>query len=225
MRLRPSSVLGSYYAGRNAGAVQQLGAARSGPPSQWVYGPTGVGKSHLLQALCARAGAMNEPAAYLPLRESGQNPEVLSGCEALSLICLDDFDVVIGDPAWERAVFRLYTELEDRSGRLLIAATPPPSGTPIKLRDLASRLGAGAIVRLEQLDDEEQIAALQLRATRLGLELPQEVAQYLMRRLPRDMHSQCDALDRLDEASLATQRRLTVPFVREALEQHSAAAR
>jgi len=219
MRLRPSSVFDSYYAGRNAAAVVQLETARNGPPSLWVYGPTGVGKSHVLQALCARAGAMGQPAAYLPLREGGQVPEVLDGCEALSFVCLDDIDAVVGDAAWERAVFRLYTELEDRNGRLLIAATSPPSGTPIKLPDLASRLGAGGVVRLEQLSDEEQIAALQLRAVRLGLELPQDVAQYLMRHLPRDMHSQCEALDQLDEASLATQRGLTVPFVREVLER------
>jgi DnaA family protein len=161
---------------------------------------------------------MNRPAAYLPLGERGQDPNLLDGCEALSLICLDDIEAVVGDAAWERAVFRLYTELEDRSGRLLIAARTPPTQSPIQLRDLASRLGGGAVLRLEQLSDEEQIEALQLRALRLGLELPQDAAHYLMRHLPRDMHSQCDALNLLDDASLATQRRLTVPFVRETLE-------
>jgi DnaA family protein len=164
---------------------------------------------------------MKHTAAYLPLRESGQNPEVLTGCETLSLICLDDFDAVAGDAAWERAVFRLYTELEDRSGRLLIAAAMPPASTPIKLRDLGSRLAAGNVVRLDALADEEQIAALQLRASRLGLELPLETAQYLMRRLPRDMHSLCGTLDVLDEASMATQRKLTVPFVRDALDRQA----
>jgi DnaA family protein len=69
-------------------------------------------------------------------------------------------------------------------------------------------------MRIQPLADDEQSAALSLRAAQLGLELPADVAQFLLRRLPRDMTSLCDALDRLDQASLATQRRLTVPFVR-----------
>jgi DnaA-homolog protein len=59
--------------------------------------------------------------------------------------------------------------------------------------------------------------ALQIRAARRGLELADEAALFLVRRLPRDMHSLCDVLDRLDAASLVAQRRLTVPFLREAL--------
>ncbi len=42
--------------------------------------------------------------------------------------------------------------------------------------------------------------------------------QFLQRRLPRDMESMCAFLDELDEASLAAQRKLTVPFVRAVLE-------
>jgi DnaA family protein len=85
-------------------------------------------------------------------------------------------------------------------------------------------LSAGTVLRLQALSDDEQIAALQLRAVQLGLELPFEVAQLLMRRLPRDMASQCAMLEKLDEASLATQRRLTVPFVRDVLEASSLGA-
>jgi DnaA family protein len=50
-----------------------------------------------------------------------------------------------------------------------------------------------------------------------GFELPDETAQYLLRRLPRDMATLCRFLDELDEASLAAQRRLTVPFVKEVM--------
>ena len=45
-----------------------------------------------------------------------------------------------------------------------------------------------------------------------------EAALYLVHRMPRDMHSLCGVLDRLDEAALAAQRRLTVPFLRQVLE-------
>jgi DnaA family protein len=59
---------------------------------------------------------------------------------------------------------------------------------------------------------------LQLRAARRGLDLSEEAALYLVHRLPRDLHSLFAVLDQLDEASMVAQRRLTIPFLREALE-------
>ena len=71
------------------------------------------------------------------------------------------------------------------------------------------------MLTLQPLDEEEQMAALQLRARLRGFELPDDAAQFLLRRLPRDMATLCAFLDELDEASLVAQRRLTVPFVRD----------
>lgn len=212
----------SFYRGANTEVVQQLLSLVPGarPPVVWLYGPPGAGKTHLLQALCARAGQLDHAAAYWPLRDvASLHAELLTGCESLGFICLDDFEAVAGNAAWERAIFRLYTELEDHGGRLVIAAEGPPASMKIGLRDLASRLAAGTVLRLHALSDEAQMAALSLRAAQLGLELPPETAQFLLRRLPRDMTTLCDALDILDQASLVTQRRLTVPFVRGVLEK------
>jgi len=58
---------------------------------------------------------------------------------------------------------------------------------------------------------------LQTRARLRGLELPEETAVYLQRHYPRDMNSLMGLLDTLDLASLAEQRRLTVPFIRAVL--------
>jgi DnaA family protein len=66
---------------------------------------------------------------------------------------------------------------------------------------------------VQPLAELDQIAALRLHAQQRGIELPDDVANFLLRRLPRDMHSLCDFLDELDLASLTAQRRITVPFV------------
>jgi DnaA family protein len=79
------------------------------------------------------------------------------------------------------------------------------------------RCAAGAVFQLRALPEEEQHAALQLRARLRGLELPEETWQWLRRRLPRDMRTLYELLDTLDEAALTAQRRLTVPFIREVL--------
>lgn len=216
VRLRDSSVFASYLTGHNQLVVESLLALypEAHRPAVWLHGPTGTGKTHLLQALCVRAGEHWQPAAYLPLRQIfAMGPEILNGCGRLSWVCVDDVATVAGSDEWERAIFRLYTELEDTGGRLVVAAASAPAGAGFKLRDLASRFGGGTVLKLQALDEAEQIAALKLRAEQRGLELPDETARYLLVRLPRDMQSLCAFLDTLDEASLVAQRRLSVPFV------------
>lgn len=220
VRLRASSVFANYFNGSNADAVTQLSAVvpDERPTSVWLWGPAGSGRTHLAQALCARAGTQRLAAAYLPLSEmQNVDVEVLSGCETLSIVCLDDWEAIVGRADWERAVFRLHTLLEDHGGRLVVTAMSPPAAATISLRDLASRFAAGVVIKLQTLSDPDLAAALMLRASRLGLTLPTDTAQYLLRRLPRDMTTLCEALDKLDGASLASQRRLTVPFVKSVL--------
>ncbi len=96
----------------------------------------------------------------------------------------------------------------------MVSARCAPAALNLGLPDLVSRLGWGPVFQLQPLDDEGKRAALQLRARQRGMELPDEVAVYLLRRSPRDMDSLFELLQRLDVASLAAQRRLTIPFVR-----------
>ncbi len=216
LRLRDSSVFASYLPGRNALVVETLRALHpeAHRPAVWLYGPAGTGKTHLLQALCARAGERRESAAYLPLVEiRALGPDLLAGCGRLAWVCLDDVAAVAGHDTWEKALFTLYTELDDSGGRLIVTATSPPAQMNFRLKDLASRFGGGTVLRLLPLAEDEQIAALRLHAHQRGLELPDDAAVYLINRLPRDMHSLCAFLDTLDAAALVAQRRLTVPFV------------
>ena len=118
---------------------------------------------------------------------------------------------------WERALFAVYRDAEDRGASLLMAARAAPPQLTFALPDLASRCTAAARLTLKALDDASQLAALQLRAQQRGFELPDDTARYLQRRLPRDLSSLFAVLDELDTAALAEQRRLTVPFIREVL--------
>jgi DnaA family protein len=221
VRLRDSSVFASYYAGPNQHAVDALKAAMtaSGPQSLWLQGMRGVGKTHLLQAVCAAAGERGEPAAYLPLGDLlSRGPERLTGLADMSFVCVDDVETVAGNAPWERGLFNLYREIEEHGGRLTLASVSVPSAVPFALRDLASRLSASFVLRLQGLDEPGQVNALQLRARLRGFELPDDAAHYLLRRLPREMTTLYAFLDQLDEASLVAQRRLTVPFVREVMD-------
>lgn len=208
----------TYHAGPNGEAVAALrDLARCGRQVPlWIYGPAGSGKSHLLQAACAEAGARGMTAAWLPLGAvRAEGPARLEGFGQLGLVALDEVDAVAGDAAWERALFTLYNELQERRGRLAAAASAAPAALPFALADLASRFGAAEVHRLAPLDEADQAEALARRARHRGLELPDETLTYLTRRAPRDFGTLCRLLDELDLESLAAQRRLTVPFVRD----------
>jgi DnaA-homolog protein len=229
IRLQDSSVFESFLPGRNQPVVDALSSLASGeqaraPTCIWLHGPTGSGKTHLLQAVCALAGRAGRGAAYLPLLQVIEfGDELLAGFGELAVVCLDDAHAIAGRGAWERSLFRLHQELDERGGRLLVSGPTPPAALPFQLRDLGSRLNGGLVLTLQPLEESEQIAALQLRAQLRGLELPDETAQFMLRRLPRDMAHLYSFLDQLDQASLIAQRRLTVPFVKEVLEQRSPA--
>lgn len=212
----------TYCTGANAAVVAGLtglvGAAERS--AWWIFGPPGVGKTHLLQACCALAGERGLSSAYLPLGAPAvPDPGLLAGFERLDLIALDDVDAIAGHAGWERALFLLYNELMEQGGHLVYAAGSPPAALPLRLPDLASRFAACVAHRLQPLPENEQGAALQRRAAHRGLELPDETLQYLTRRAPRDFAALCRLLDELDTEALAAQRRLTVPFVRRVLEQ------
>lgn len=216
VRWRDSSVFATFVRGPNALAVNALesfGAGRAGVV--WLWGTAATGKSHLLQASCARAGELDQRSAYFPMRERAQfDSGAFTGCERLALVCIDDVDQVANDPAWNRALFTLHNGLQEQLGKLVLSAPQPPAGLRWALPDLASRMAASLVLQLRPLDDDDQVEVLRLRARRRGLELPEDTARYLLRRVPRDLRTLCALLETLDVASLASQRRLTVPFIK-----------
>lgn len=212
------AVFASFLATGNEELVNlAMGIASGGTHDGcWVWGAEAAGKSHLLQAICERAG---DRAAFVPLATlDTAHAGMLQGLESRDIVCLDDLQHVAGDSDWERALFVLYNELKQHDGQMVVAASMSPRNCPIALPDLASRLSQLPTYNLRPLADENLVAALILRAGQRGLVLPEETAAYLLRRTRRDMKSLYTLLDRLDREALRAQRNLTVPFVREILQ-------
>lgn len=224
VNLNDDATFENFYAPshtHNAMVVQSLRAQLDGSGEGFIYlwGAPGCGLTHLLQAACHQAQAMGLSVQYLPLRDLvGYAPdELFVGLDDLDLICLDCLPTIAGRADWELAIFNLYNRLRERGSRLLVAAEHSPRELAIGLEDLRSRLQWGITYQVHSLSDAEKQQALQLRARARGLELGDDVAQYIIQRLPRDTNELFWQLQRLDHASLAEQRKLTIPFVKKVL--------
>lgn len=223
VRLRDDATFANFYPGANAAAlgyVERLCTTEAGWAENLIYlwGGGGVGRSHLLQAACLRMQENEQQAVYLPLAELvGYTPQLLENLEQCELVCLDDLQAVAGMPAWEETLFHLFNRLRDSGRRLLLAADAAPRELPVLLPDLQSRLSQALVFQLRELDEEDKLRALQLRASRRGLQLPDEVGRFILSRGERSMNSLFELLERLDQASLQAQRKLTIPFLKQTL--------
>jgi DnaA-homolog protein len=220
VKLHANAVFANFSTGSNGEVLAALNSSSTEP--LWLFGPHGSGKTHLLQALCA---ATEGPAAYFPLGASEEArrlpPEALRGFADCRVVCIDDVDRVSGGREWEEALFRLFNEAQEARSRLVFAAAAAPRQIAWRLEDWRSRAAACVVYQVKELDDTGRAQALKLRAAQRGLNLPDETLDYLMKRMPRDLHSLFEILDELDEASLIAQRRLTIPFIRDALEKYA----
>jgi DnaA-homolog protein len=221
VQLKERATFASFLTARNGELIAHLRHVADTTPagSTWLAGPHTAGKSHLLQAVCAGAPAQKR-AAYLPLEALLPfGPGALEGADVLDIACYDDVQVIAGLDDWENRLFTLWQRSVENGSTMLFAARESPSQVQYALPDLKSRLSSSAIFAVRELNDEEQLEALYLRARLRGFELPPETARYLQRRFPRDMRSLCEVLDTLDDAAFAAQRRITVPFIKEILDR------
>ena len=208
-----------------AGAIAQLKSLAAGEAvasdvrdALYLSGPAGVGKTHLLLATCAAADAAGRRAAYLPMiAAAGRARDALQALEGNDLIALDGLEAIAGNRDDEIALFDAHNRARAAGVALVYAARDIPDAMGLSLPDLRSRLGQCTRITLAPLDDDGRREVLQQRAQRRGLVLEDAALEWLLKRVGRELGGLTALLDRLDRASLAAQRRVTVPFLRETL--------
>lgn len=212
-----------FHAGSNAAAVAAVRELATVPGTPWLYlsGTAGSGKSHLLMAACQAASEAGRIVQYLPLASIGQRAAAIRGVAGSELLALDDLGAIAGDREAEHALFDVYNQSKADGLTMLFAAEAIPTQLGLGLPDLRSRLGACQQAVLKPLDDEERRAVLKGQASGRGIELDDTVLDWLFARYARDLGALLDLLERLDKASLAARRRITVPFLRDFLRDGS----
>ncbi len=225
VQLPDDETFASFQSESNQMVVQQvtyfldhIGDVNKQVHSLYLFGLTGVGKSHLLHASCAYADTLGVTSLCLSFSELTQlSVDVLEGLENIDLVCLDDIQLIAGNKKWQQGVFDLYNRMVEQNKCLIITGDQSVAQLNISLPDLVSRLGWGLTEQLKPLTDTEKSFALQYRAQQRGLFISDDVASFLINRLSRDMGSLLAALEQLDQASIREQRRITIPFIKDVL--------
>jgi DnaA family protein len=186
----PAPSLDNFVAGANAEALAAVRSLASGALREaivYLWGERGSGRTHLL-----RAAASADP----------------------GLVVADDVETL--DGAAQQQLFNAINQAREGRAGVLAAGALAPAGLALR-EDLRSRLGWGLVYQLKPLSDEDKGRHLRAEAARRGFALSDEVLAYLLSRLPRDLPTLNRTIELLDRHSLARQRPLTVPLVREAL--------
>jgi DnaA family protein len=189
----------------------------------YVWGPDGSGRSHLL-----RAAASHHHGHYI---EPGTDEQLLVDfTEALATghghhcVAVDDIHL-LGDLGLA-ALFGLYNRWRQWADgpdafSLLVAGDRAPLQMTCR-EDVRSRLGWGAVYRLEPLSDAEKVDALTHHAKQLGMPLSDDVVRWLLTHGSRDIRALFAVLDALDRYALANHRALTLPLLKTMLASESA---
>ena len=157
-------------------------------------------------ALLARAGAARDR-----LREA------LDALEGNDVLALDGLEAIAGNREDEVALFDFHNRARSAGLNVLYSAREIPDALGLCLPDLRSRLSPCARLLLPTMEDATRAALLLDRAQRRGLVLEEAASDWLLTRTDRDLSRLLLLLDRLDRESLAAQRRITVPFLKQVL--------
>lgn len=210
----PLPTFASFRPGPNGLAWSHLQSALPLTAPVYLWGPTGCGKTHLLKALAQSCQVAGRCAGWW----DGASPDwaaqvsVVDFDPAWSILIFDDVDRL--DAHAQQAVFALLVEAQSRGVTWAASGRVPPIDLPLR-DDLRTRIGWGHIFCLEPLDDADTLGVLRQEADRRGIFLSDEVMDYLLSRMERDLGFLMRLLDRLDDFALSHHRAVTVPLLRQ----------
>jgi DnaA family protein len=205
----------NFVAGANREAMAALTALARGESHETgvlLWGAPGAGKTHLLRAtaaLAARARTVIECATPADVPEVDALP-------LPALLVVDRIDTA--DASEQARLFTVLNALAASAGQWVACASAPPARLALR-DDLRTRLALGLVLEVTPLADADKPLALETYARERGFRLSADVIAYLLAHGRRDMPSLVATLAALDRHSLATQRSITVPLLREWLQR------
>jgi chromosomal replication initiator protein len=192
----------------------------------YLHGPEGSGKTHLLEACAGAIDKGRNEAEPLPVFSFKETPGVAPQTIGALLqrrfqdspaLLLDDIHLVPADQSLKVQLWQLFNDYHQSGRPVLISGLHPPKELPNLDDHLVSRLLWGLVARVDISDDDSRRMIMQkLAADRQAL-LPEDVTEFLLRHLPRDIPTLIASLDLIFRHSLSTGRKVSPRLAAEAL--------
>jgi chromosomal replication initiator protein len=211
------------------GAVE-LVASRPGEMSPLViHGPSGVGKTHLLEGVCARARESNPGLAvvmlsaeqfttmFLQSLHGGGLPGFRRTCRSADLLVIDDVQFLVGKRA-TLVEFQQTVDALHRLGKQMVFACDRELDALDGLgADLLTRLRGGMVARILPPDYDVRRGIVAALCGKRGLSVPDEVVHYVATHITRHARELYGAINRLEATSLMLGAPVTAGMAEEAL--------
>ena len=174
------------------------------------------GKSHLLQSLCNFYNEIGKTSFYLPIKTAlDYDPSLLDSINKIDLVCIDDIDFVAKNDEWERAIFNLINQCQQSKSRIIFSLADSIDIVGFNLSDLLSRLKKLLKYNVANLDDEDIEAAINLIIEHNSINVGDKEINYILNHAKRDIAYLKQILFKLDEYSLSTKKKITIPLIKE----------
>lgn len=217
----PPASFDNFVEGRNSPALVHIQEAVEGDlPTvpTYIWGESGAGKTHLLQAAKLNLEARGMAVGWLDAntQDSADNTAFNPNWKVIILDNVDCFNAAQQHTAFNWFVNALSPT--DGIVRWVLAAGRMPAADLPLREDVRTRLGWGATFALHHLSDAETRSALQHTANELGLVLSKEVVDYIQNHFARDMGSLTALLKQLDYYALKKKRAATIALIKQMLD-------
>ena len=157
----------------------------------FIFGPTGVGKTHLIQAIGIRIKERNPRARvlyvtarvfenqYVTAVNNKKVPDFINFYQSIDVLLLDDIQEFMGKPGTQNTFFHIFNHLHQHQHQLIMTSDCRPSEMDGMMPRLISRFKWGMTVELEKPDYELRRNVLALRAAQDGLDIADDVLDFI----------------------------------------------
>ena len=187
-----------------------IGAAQSPGQSYnplFIYSGSGLGKTHLLQAIGHVAQARKVRVLYVSgeqftndfisaIREH-KTDEFRNKYRSVDLLMIDDIHFISGKEQTEESFFHTFNELHNSNRQIVITSDRPPKSMPLLEDRLRSRFEWGLIVDIQPPDLETRLAILKAKAEQCGAELPPDVLAFIAQQIKNNIRELEGGLNRV----------------------------
>ncbi len=157
----------------------------------FIYGPPGVGKTHLLYAIANQVRKNNPNASIVYIKgdqfinelidaiKSGNNIAFRTKYREADLFLVDDIQFIAGKDSTQEEFVHTFNELHQNNKQIVLTSDRKPSDMPTLEMRLRSRFESGLLSSIAAPDYETRMAIIKTKAISLGLDLPDDVCNYI----------------------------------------------